>query len=238
MANSARFDEMASVYDAQIPRHVRLHLLHRKTDMMIARLSHLDRARAVGLDLGCGTGWHVQRLRAHGFARVFGLDYSTAQLAQAQRRSGGHLCLSDVRHLPFAPESIDFAFAINVIHHLESKAEQQTSLAEIHRILKRGGLFFLHEINVTNPIMALYMDHVFPRLKSIDNGLENWVVPESLPPLSGFEVVEVEYFTFVPDFTPRPVFPFVRWLENRLEAVGLGRYGAHYMATLRKVDFI
>ncbi len=235
MANSSRFDEIASVYDAQIPPHVRLHLLRRKTDMMIARLSHLDRARAVGLDLGCGTGWHVQRLQEHGFSRTFGLDNSPAQLAEARRRVRSHLCLSDIRHLPYAAESVDFAYAINVVHHLESSAEQRATLAEINRVLKPGGLFFLHEINVTNPLMALYMNHLFPRLKSIDNGLENWIVPESLPHLPGFELLEIEYFTFVPDFTPRPVFPFMHRLEERLEAVGLGRWGAHYMATLRKV---
>lgn len=236
MADSSRFDKIASVYDAQIPEHVRLHLLRRKTDMMIARLGHIDRAGAVGLDLGCGTGWHVQRLHEHGFSRVFGLDHSSAQLAQARRRVGFHLCQSDVRHLPYATESIDFAYAINVIHHLRRKTEQQAALAEINRILKTGGLFFLHEVNVTNPLMALYMDHVFPRLKSIDNGLETWILPKSLPHLPGFELLGIEYFTFVPDFAPGPVFPFMRWLEQSLEAVGLGRWGAHYMATLRKVD--
>jgi SAM-dependent methyltransferase len=236
VTNESRFDEIASVYDAQIPAHVRLYLLRRKTDMMIARLGYLDRARAVGLDLGCGTGWHVKQLHEHGFARVFGLDNSPAQLAEARRRAAAHLCLSDVRCLPYVTASIDFAYAINVIHHLKHRAEQQAALTEINRILRPGGLFFLHEINVTNPLIALYMDHLFPRLKSIDNGTENWVLPESLPHLPGFELLEIEHFTFVPDFTPRPVFPFIRWLEERLETVGLGRWGAHYMATLRKVD--
>ena len=82
----SRFDEIAAVYDAQIPAHVRRHLLVRKTDMMTAYLGHLDKAQATGLDLGCGTGWHVRRLREQGF-RVIGIDNSVAQIREARRGS-------------------------------------------------------------------------------------------------------------------------------------------------------
>ena len=233
-----RFDDIASVYDAQIPEHVRLHLLRRKVDMMVVRLGDLDRATAVGLDLGCGTGWHVKRLHERGFAKVFGLDNSKAQLAEAQRNvgvDGAYLCLSDIRHLPCADECVDFAYAINVIHHLKSGAGQKATMAEINRVMKPGGLFFLHEINTTNPIMAFYMNCVFPRLKCIDDGLENWLTPEMLLHLPGFELLDVQYFTFVPDFTPKLVFPLMRRLEKRLESTALRRWGAHYMVTLRKM---
>ena len=222
----SRFDEIADVYDAQIPEHIRTYLLHRKVDMMLAHLKHLDREEAVGLDLGCGTGWHVKRLHELGFRRVFGLDNSVAQLNKARHNAGveeSYLCLSDIRHLPCADASIDFAYAINVIHHLESRAEQEATLAEIHRVIKPGGLFFLHEINTTNPVMAFYMNYIFPRVKRIDNGLENWIPPEMLGNLPGFELISMEFFTFVPDFTPKLIFPLARRVEAGLEALGLVR---------------
>lgn len=233
-----RFDDIAPIYDAQIPEHVRLHLLHRKVEMMVVWLGDLDRATAVGLDLGCGTGWHVKQLHEQGFVKVFGLDNSKAQLAEAQRNvglDGAYLCLSDIRHLPCANKSIDFAYAINVIHHLKSRAEQRATISEINRVMKVGGLFFLHEINTTNPIMAFYMNYVFPRLKLIDDGLEKWLIPEMLLHLPGFELLDVQYFTFVPDFTPKLLFPLIRWLEKRLESTALRCWGGHYMVTLRKV---
>lgn len=232
-----RFDDIASVYDAQIPAHVRFHLLERKTTMMTAFLGHLDKAGAVGLDLGCGTGWHVQVLREQGF-RVVGIDNSVAQLREAQQRQlmnpTACWCLGEIQHLPFGDESADFAFAINVIHHLGTRGEQIDTVAEIHRVLKPDGLFFLHEVNTTNFVMATYMNHIFPKVRRIDNGLENWIVPGNLHEWRGFEVVGLAYFTFVPDFTPRALFPLMRWLEKWLERTPLRCCGAHYMAVLRK----
>ncbi len=235
----SRFNEI-EVYDAEIPEHVRLHLLARKTDMMIEFLGHLNREQARGVDLGCGTGWHVQRLRDKGFM-AFGIDNSTVQLHQAQTKRVSHRpgendcwCLGDIQHLPYATESMDFAFAINAIHHLESRQAQRETVQEIHRILKPDGLFFLHEINTNNLVMSTYMNYIFPRLRRIDNGYENWILPDSLRDWSGFKVVQVVTFTFVPDFTPRILFPLLRRIEGWLERGPLGRYAAHYMAVLQK----
>jgi len=235
----SRFDEIATVYDAQIPEHVRFHLLVRKTERMSALLSHLDKTKAVGLDLGCGTGWHVQRLREQGFC-VWGIDSSVAQLNEARQRQtgseGGWWCLSDIQNLPYADQSVDFAFAINVIHHLETREKQLATIREIHRIVKPGGLFFLHEINTTNLVMSAYMNHVFPKLRRIDNGLENWIVPNDLRYWPGFELTSVQQFTFVPDFTPKLLFPLVCWLEKGLEQTPLRCCAAHYMGVLRRKD--
>jgi ubiquinone/menaquinone biosynthesis C-methylase UbiE len=233
----SRFNEIASVYDAQIPRHVRFHLLARKTSMMTAWLGDLDRSSAVGLDLGCGTGWHVQRLQEQGY-RVWGLDSSIAQLQEAGRRqtacAGSCWCLGDVQKLPCPDASIDFAFAINVIHHLETKAQQTAAIREITRVLKPNGFFFLHEMSTTNPVMSAYMNHVFPRLRRIDNGQENWILPEDLKSWPGFELLDVKRFTFVPDFTPRWLFPLARQVERWLESTPFRCYAAHYMGVLRR----
>jgi len=235
----SRFDDIAEVYDAEIPEHVRLHLLARKTDMMIAFLGHLDKANAVGLDLGCGTGWHVQRLRKKGFL-VQGIDNSVAQLREAQNR-GVHSaegnccwCFGDIHDLPYADQSVDFAFAINTVHHLETRDKQQETVQEIHRVLKPGGLFFLQEINTANIVMSTYMNHLFPKIRRIDDGSENWILPASLQHWPGFEVNDITRFTFVPDFTPEALFSFLCWMERWLEKSPVRGYAAHYMAVLRR----
>jgi len=235
----SRFDDI-EVYDAEIPEHIRLHLLARKTDMMLEFLEHLNREEARGVDLGCGTGWHVQRLRDKGFL-TFGIDNSAVQLLEARtkrvnKRAGENdcWCLGDIQHLPYPSESMDFAFAINAIHHLESRQRQRETIQEIHRILKPDGLFFLHEINTNNVFMSTYMNYIFPRLRRIDNGNENWILPDSPQDWPGFKLVRVVTFTFVPDFTPRILFPLLRRVERWLERGPLGRYAAHYMAVLRK----
>lgn len=236
----SRFNEI-EVYDAEIPEHIRFHLLARKTDMMLDFLKHLDKGSARGVDLGCGTGWHVQRLRDKGFL-TFGIDNSTTQLHEARSKRIGDpgenrcWCLGDIQHLPYPDRSMDFAFAINAIHHLESRQRQQDTVQEIRRVLKPGGLFFLHEINTNNFLMSTYMNHIFPKIRRIDDGNENWILPGSLTGWTGFEVVRVATFTFVPDFTPRVFFPLLRQVERWLERGPIGRYAAHYMAVLRKEE--
>jgi len=233
----SRFNDIASVYDAQIPQHVRFHLLARKTALMTAWLKDLDRSTAVGLDLGCGTGWHVQRLQELGY-RVWGLDSSVAQLREATHRqtacAGSCWCLSDVQKLPYPDAGIDFVFAINVIHHLETRAEQMAAIHEIARVLRPGGLFFLHEVSTTHPVMSVYMNYVFPRLRRIDNGQENWILPEDLRSWPGFELLDVQRFTFAPDFTPRWLFPVMTRIERWLEGTRLRAFAAHYMGVLRR----
>ena len=236
-----RFDDIAGVYDAEIPDHIRLHLLARKTDMIARYLGHLDKSTAMGVDLGCGTGWHVQRLRQKGF-RTWGLDSSVAQLHEAQRRAivpaedGNCWCLADIQRLPYADRSMDFVYAINAIHHMETRVQQNEAIREVHRILKPGGLFFLHEVNTDNLIMSIYMDYIFPRIRKIDDGEENWILPASTGTWSGFERVTLTRFTFVPDFTPPPLFGLLRWLEGVLERSPLRHYAAHFLAVLRRND--
>ena len=142
--------------------------------------------------------------------------------------------MSDIERLPCADQSVDFAFAINVIHHLESREKQALTVRELYRVIKPGGFFFLHEVNTTNAVMSIYMNYVFPRLRRIDNGLEHWIVPDSLHGWPGFEVVSTSYFTFVPDFTPKALYPLMAWLERNLERSPLRPYAAHYMAVLRR----
>jgi len=234
-----RFDEIAEVYDAEIPDHVRLHLLARKTDMIAKYLGHLDKHTAVGVDLGCGTGWHVQRLRQKGF-RTWGLDSSIAQLREAQHRAivppedRNCWCLADIQRLPYADQSMDFVYAINAIHHMASREQQDQAILEVHRILKPEGLFFLHEVNTDNLILSTYMNHIFPRIRKIDDGEENWILPEHTDKWSGLERVNLTRFTFVPDFTPPQLFTLFRWLEGWLEKSPLRNYAAHFLAVLRR----
>jgi hypothetical protein len=49
-------------------------------------------------------------------------------------------------------------------------------------------------------------------------------------------VERIEYFTFLPDFTPRAVLPWALRLERRLERGRWREYSAHYMAVLRRPE--
>src|ERR1700756_831413 len=96
------------------------------------------------LDLGCGVGRHALFFAEHGFA-VEGMEGAAAGLDFARREAiarGLRLSLrqTDADALPFADESFDYVLSWNVIFH-GTMGDVGRRLAEIWRILKRGGLY-------------------------------------------------------------------------------------------------
>lgn len=49
----------------------------------------------------------------------------------------------DIRKLPYDDESFDYALSYNTIFHL-TKKDIKKSIAEINRVLKKNGLFFVN----------------------------------------------------------------------------------------------
>ena len=226
------FDAMSAEYDAQIPPHVRELFVDRKTRQMLDRMGPAAGQR--GLDIGCGLGWYMSSLRSHG-ARVVGMDLSAAQV-RAAHAGGATVLRGSAVALPFESGTFDFAYSVNVVHHLPSREHQEQALIEAARILRPGGLLFIHEINVTNPLFRFYVGYVFPLIKRIDEGVELWLDPEKFRIPSSLQRESVKYFTFMPDFLPQGLLRFALPIEKRLERSRLARYSAHFALTLRKVD--
>ncbi len=237
------FDELSSEYEEEIPEHVRERLLGRKIALMTATLEeHGIAPGARGLDLGCGQGWYLAEMNRVGF-HVDGTDYSSGQLEkaivhlQAKGLGGGNLEQADAAALPFADDSYDFVYSINAVHHMIEGDAQTKALAEVARVLRPGGVFLLHEMNTENPLFRWYMGYLFPLLKRIDEGNEEWILPSRLPQVPGARwLSRVEYFTFLPDFVPRRVLAALRGLESWLEKSRLRRFSAHYQACLQKEE--
>jgi ArsR family transcriptional regulator len=103
-----------------------------------ALLALLDPAMTVG-DLGCATG-QVSELVAPHVAKVIAVDGSTDMVQAARKRLKG-LHQVDVRRgemeaLPIDDQQLDAAVVALVLHHVPDPAR---AIAEMHRVLKRGG---------------------------------------------------------------------------------------------------
>lgn len=254
---SAHFDAIADVYDAQIPEARRLALVARKTDLIERVLA--PRRRLKGLDVGCGQGHYVARMRELGYD-VVGIDDSPLQVERVRERFAeapvaslvgprvasvveppvaslvepSVITRGSVLQIPFADAEFDFAYCINVLHHLDSVETQRRAFGELGRVLKPGGVLFLHEINTRNWLFRFYMGYLFPALNCIDEGVERWLLPQRLREFTSLPLAEIEYFTFLPDFLPALLVRSLTPIERRLEASRLGRYSAHYMAVFEK----
>lgn len=234
------FDDIAAVYTDEIPEHVKARLLDRKISLMAKALGPSREPQSLrGLDLGCGQGWYIAEMAKRGY-RMAGVDLSQGQIDNARRHAAKlgvepELAVATAAKIPFDDDSFDFVYSINVLHHILDDADRQRTFAEIIRVLRPGGSFFLHEMNTTNPLFRLYMSYVFPLINSIDEGIERWIMPRELPPVEGGRwSADVEYFTFVPDFIPEIVLRWTEAIERGLESSSWTRpYSAHYMAQLQ-----
>ena len=106
------------------------------------------------LNLGCGHGADFLPFKQG--LELYGMDYSEGMLKQAERFSKKHgfevkLTQADLRHLPYADATFDWAVAIATYHHLKGHAEQLKTLAELKRVLKPGGEAFITVWNRRQP---------------------------------------------------------------------------------------
>jgi ubiquinone/menaquinone biosynthesis C-methylase UbiE len=231
-SSETHFDDIADAYDVQIPESRRHALLDRKTRLM----QDIIQTRGIGgrgLDVGCGQGAYVVRMRLLGFD-VSGIDASAGQVQMAARNVGhpGIVQVGSVLEIPADDGTFDFLYIINVLHHLGSVEEQRRAFAELFRVLKPGGLLFVHEINTRNLLFRFYMGYVFPSLNCIDEGIERWLLPHRMTPYTDTPVADVRYFTFLPDFIPQGIARSLRPIEHWMERSSLRAYSAHYMAVL------
>jgi malonyl-CoA O-methyltransferase len=129
------FSAAADRYEdhAVLQKEVLNRLLERLDDE--ARLQ-ADPPRRI-LDLGCGTGWAVPRLRQQfPEAEIHALDFSPAMIARVPAVPGCQARVGDAHDLPYAEDSFDLVFS-NLM--LQWTNEEQV-LQEVRRVLKPGGI--------------------------------------------------------------------------------------------------
>jgi ubiquinone/menaquinone biosynthesis C-methylase UbiE len=138
------------------------------------------------LDVGCGAGVEVVRFARAG-ARMTGVDIaeSAITLARANVTQQGleaRLEVADGEHLPFPDASFDLVFAHGVVQYTGNDAAM---VAEIHRVLRPGGLAIFQAYNRNSwlnllskvmktplehedaPVLKRYSDTEFRRLVSV-----------------------------------------------------------------------
>jgi ubiquinone/menaquinone biosynthesis C-methylase UbiE len=115
-------------------------------EQVVALVPHLrERGARRVLDLGCGAGRHVVYLAREGFA-VCGLDiaanglaHTREWLARETQSVSAELKQGDISQIPYPDSYFDAVISIYVIYH-KTYAGMQGVVAEIHRVLKRGGI--------------------------------------------------------------------------------------------------
>ncbi len=195
------------------------------------------------LDVGCGAGVEVVRFARAG-ARTTGVDIAQSAITLArqnleQQGLQARLEVADGEHLPFPDASFDFVFAHGVVQYT---GNDRAMVAEIHRVLRPGGLAVFQAYNRNSwlnllskvmktplehedaPVLKRYSDTEFRRLVSVFTDVR--LVFERFPVKSrlhkGWKGMAFNTF-FVGAF-------------NVLPRALVRRYGWHMLAFCRKGD--
>jgi SAM-dependent methyltransferase len=99
-----------------------------------------DRPAARLLDIGCGTGFNMEQVRARCDGQVVGLDLSTDALTFCRSRNLPNLVGGDGACSPFRSASFDVIMALDLIEHLD---DDQAALRELARLLRPGGALII-----------------------------------------------------------------------------------------------
>lgn len=175
-------------------------------------LSMLSNTGGIALDFGCGLG-QMQALLGKRFRFVLGVDPSRDMLVNNPLAKDA--CIQfDGACLPLRSESVDFCYAICVLHHV-AKGERSAALREIKRVLKPGGQFLLIEHNLKNPLVRKLL-----RSCAMDENAE-FLTPSDAAVLlhrEGFHSLSTRFLVF----SPAPAWPIFRWMENLFAQVPIG----------------
>jgi ubiquinone/menaquinone biosynthesis C-methylase UbiE len=100
------------------------------------------------LDIGCGTGAHLEIYRKFG-AEVYGIDTSPSMLEIARNRLGedADLRLGDATKMPYEDDAFDLALSMLVLHEMDQETRMST-IADMKRVLKSDGHILLIDFHV------------------------------------------------------------------------------------------
>lgn len=129
---------------------------------------HIKRGSKV-LDVGCGSGILLDRLWTTYGVVGFGVDVSSKSLRRGRTESlaGLDAPVGDARGLPFADNSFDLAFSLDVLEHIQ---HPERALREIARVVRPGGRVLCYAISKRHRFtLNWWLGLVLEKL-----GISNW----------------------------------------------------------------
>jgi len=197
-------DSLTSLHETEAGRDHPIDLASRQ--LAVLSMRQLASKTPVILDVGCSSGLVLEDLRqVLGDASLIGADYLRAPLeGLASRMPEMPILQFDLRKCPLPDACVDGVTCLNVLEHID---DHEAALAEIHRILKPGGVAHV-EVPAGPALFDIYDEHLLHhrryRLKEL----------LGLAHQKGFRVEKATHLGFL-------VFPAF-WLVKRRNRKKLG----------------
>ena len=233
----AYYDDFSTTYDRGRDRGYHAHI----DDLEAACVRRWLRGDRV-LELGCGTGLVLARVRA--FApRAGGADLSLGMLRRAQAR-GLPVTKASALALPYRDAALELVYSFKVLPHIE---RLDVALAEVARVLAPGGVALLE---FYNPVS---LRGIWKRLRwwkarvgagshdrEVYTAYHTPGVARAMAEAAGLEAVGACGIVLL---TPHPfahrvpiLGALLRGLERRLAESPLARWAGFYVVIARRPD--
>lgn len=195
-----------------------------KIDALVGELFAGLPPAAKVLDVGCGTGEHLQRAVDAGLS-AFGVEPAPAMLDIARRNvPGARVTQGVATDLPFGDGEFDLLVMVEVLRYLD-RPDTEKALAEARRVLKPGGQLFVTLVNrwALDGFYVLQRARAVLKRREFDdkNPYCLFHTPGSARRdlrLAGFDEVRIEGRLLAPlRIAYKASEPFGRWLAGKLE---------------------
>ncbi len=219
--HSRQADEFARAYTVENPYADCFNYSRYRLDDLLRRFMPAPTGTMSLLDVGCGTGHHMQRYAAMGYC-VAGVDGSEEMLRYAKSNNpSADVRRADVEALPFSDGVFDVVVAIEVLRYLPDLTR---TVAEMRRVLKPGGICFataspLFSLNAYPLVNRLAVALPLPSLVRLKQFFAtSWGLERQFK-AGGFASVDVHgvYFgpvNWVERLVPERIAPFLRRWER------------------------
>lgn len=128
---------------------------------LISQLGRLRTGRVRVLDVGCGGGFFLSRLKKEiPSCRSCGIDISKPVLRNARKHSDSDFVCSTAEKLPFRDNSFDVVVCQNVLHHIVGNTRQSSAekarkvVCQIKSLLKSGGRLLIIEQSFNSKVLS------------------------------------------------------------------------------------
>jgi len=185
------------------------------------QLGHIVNGTKV-LELGCGTGEFTKRVASTG-ADITAIDISPDLLKTAEtlvKNNNVRFRIQNVEETDFEDESFEVVFGSSILHHLNLRP----ALADMYRILKKGGRVVFTEPNILNP--QIWAERHIPVLRKLTNtspdetAFLKWRMKKELLH-HGFKNITIRPFDFLHPLTPEILITPITKIGNILETIPL-----------------
>jgi ubiquinone/menaquinone biosynthesis C-methylase UbiE len=156
LITSQPYSKLAKIYDRLMD-----HVDYYQWSHYILKLIHQSHGNVESLiDLSCGTGNLLSHLSKH-IQKVYGCDNSIEMIDEARKKGIldlGKIFTCDIRNMAIKENSFDCALVLyDSLNYLIDDASLGNSLFEIHRILRKGGIFIFDVVSESH-CMEYYRD--------------------------------------------------------------------------------